>query len=59
MVTIQDKCVCGHKRYDHYGARYNFECIHRMGRYTGKKCLCKGFTTSNIEYLEKQYEQNS
>jgi hypothetical protein len=56
LVTIWDKCCCGHPRHEHYGEKYNFDCIHRMGRYTGKKCICLGFTQDNLIYLERMYE---
>lgn len=56
MITIHDKCICKHKRYDHYGIKYNSECVHRMGVYTnGIKCACLGFTQDNLVYLEQLY----
>lgn len=52
--TIWTKCVCGHYLYDHYSKRYNERCIHGGGGvYTGMKCLCPGFTTDNLIYLER------
>ena len=55
-VKLYSDCICGHTIFDHYSNKYNNECIHRMGRYTGKKCKCLGYTSDNLIYLEKQYE---
>jgi hypothetical protein len=53
LKSIHDKCPCGHARYDHYSEKYDYGCIHRMGRYAGKKCICPGFSEDNLIYLEK------
>lgn len=58
MPRVYKKCVCGHFDYDHYSKKYDFGCIHRMGRYTGVKCTCPGFTMDNLVYLEGMYEQS-
>jgi hypothetical protein len=46
-------CACGHKKYDHYSQKYDEECVHKMGRYTGIKCDCRGFSVDNLDYIEK------